>query len=160
MRIAHRVLYPMSSAPVRMSTPAMTSRLAKVCRRQCQVKSFRPAAATAGSNQWRAFRTPPQTNSERCRIFHQLTNFSLHLGCERAAESNGMARFDDWFVANPSQRSKGLTVGRPDHNFALMAYFGALLLRFVVVPSGRFPLPADRLVGTNFYLLPFSPYRN
>jgi hypothetical protein len=33
-------------------------------------------------------------------IFRQLTNFSLHLGSEPAAESNGMAQFDDWFVAS------------------------------------------------------------
>jgi hypothetical protein len=30
------VLWPKSSCTVRMSTPAMTRRLAKVCRKQCQ----------------------------------------------------------------------------------------------------------------------------
>jgi hypothetical protein len=93
-------------------------------------------------------------------IFHQLTHFSLHLGSEPAAESNGMARFDDWFVASPSQQSKGLTVRRPDHNFALMAYFGALLLRFVVVPSGRFRLTIGPPCRNELSLLPFPPYRN
>lgn len=38
------------------------------------------------------------------------------------------------------KRRKGLAVRRRDHNFALAAYFGALLLRFVVLPSGRFRL--------------------
>jgi hypothetical protein len=45
------VLCPRSSPTVRMSTPAMTNRLAKVWRRQCQVKSLKPAALSTGTDQ-------------------------------------------------------------------------------------------------------------
>jgi hypothetical protein len=38
------VLCPINSWTVRRSTPAITRRLANVWRKQCQVKSFRPAA--------------------------------------------------------------------------------------------------------------------
>jgi hypothetical protein len=56
------VLWPRSSCTVRMSTPFMVRRLAKVCRKQCQVKSCKLAALTAGSNQRRGVLAPPQTN--------------------------------------------------------------------------------------------------
>jgi hypothetical protein len=47
------VLCPRSSCTVRMSTPAITSRPANVCRKQCQVKPSKPAIFTTGSNQRR-----------------------------------------------------------------------------------------------------------
>ena len=47
------LLCPKSSWTVRKSTPAITSRLAKVCRRQCQEKARILALLTIGSNQYR-----------------------------------------------------------------------------------------------------------
>ena len=46
------LLCPISSCTVRRSTPAITRRLAKVCRRQCQEKLRIFAFLTAGSNQY------------------------------------------------------------------------------------------------------------
>jgi hypothetical protein len=59
-----------------------------------------------------------------------------------------------------SQLSTGLTVGRPDHNFALTAYFGALFLRLVVLPKLELRMTFGPLRRNENYLLPFPPYRN
>ena len=47
------LLWPMSSWRVRISTPAITRALAKVCRKQSQENPRISARRMAGSNQWR-----------------------------------------------------------------------------------------------------------
>jgi hypothetical protein len=62
--------------------------------------------------------------------------------------------------ATLSESGTGLTVGRPHHDFALMAYFGALFLPLVVLPKLEFGMtfgPPDR---NEYYLLLFPLYRN
>ena len=62
--VMEMVLCPISSCTIRMSTPAITRRLANVCRKQCQLKAVKPLALTAGSNQHRGSTTPPETEPE------------------------------------------------------------------------------------------------
>jgi len=63
-------------------------------------------------------------------------------------------------MATLSELGTGLSVCRLDYNFVLMAHFGSLLLRLVVVTKLEFRIAFGPLGRNEFYLLQFPPYRN